>query len=70
MEQKALDSMVWVVTVISLVAAVVGVEGRVVFFAFSRYLELPQPWNWLLVSVALYGESLRMMLLVLLCFMA
>ena len=52
---KSLQRLLFVTAAAALVAAVAGLEGRVVFVAFRRYLRLPAPWSWLLVSVALYG---------------
>uniref|UniRef100_A0A7S0WJN6 Uncharacterized protein n=1 Tax=Pyramimonas obovata TaxID=1411642 RepID=A0A7S0WJN6_9CHLO len=54
---EALGSLVWVVAATALVAGVAGLEGRIIFRAFSRYLLVPPPWSYLLVSVALYGAT-------------
>lgn len=40
---------------LSLAGALVGFEGRVVFYAFASYIKLPAPWNWVAVTVALFG---------------
>lgn len=55
MSEEAVQATVWGVAACALVAAVAGLEGRVVFFAFQRFILVPQPWSWILVSVALYG---------------
>jgi len=58
MSEEAVQATVWGVAACALVAAVAGLEGRVVFFAFQRFILVPQPWSWILVSVALYGVAL------------
>lgn len=35
--------------------ALIGFEGRVVFHAFSQYIRLPPPWDWVAVTFALFG---------------
>jgi hypothetical protein len=39
----------------SLAVAMVGFEGRVVFFAFRQYIQLHPPWDWIAVTAALLG---------------
>lgn len=39
----------------SLAVALVGFEGRVVFFAFRQYIQLHPPWDWIAVTAALLG---------------
>ncbi len=41
----------------SLLVALVGFEGRVVFHSFATYLQLPPPWDWLAVTLALFGVA-------------
>ena len=43
---------------LSLFAALVGFEGRVVFYAFGQYIKLHPPWNWIAVTLALFGFAL------------
>ena len=40
---------------LSLVAMVLGLEGRVVFRSFSQYIRLEAPWNYIAVTLALSG---------------
>jgi hypothetical protein len=35
----------------------IGFEGRVVFHAFASYIKLPPPWNWVAVTIALFGMA-------------
>jgi hypothetical protein len=42
---------------VSLAGALVGFEGRVVFYAFASYIKLPPPWNWIAVTIALFGMA-------------
>ncbi|KXZ48748.1 hypothetical protein GPECTOR_25g332 [Gonium pectorale] len=44
-----------VVLAASLLVALVGFEGRVVFHGFGQYIVLPPPWNWAAVTFALFG---------------
>jgi len=39
----------------ALIAALIGFEGRVVFYAFGQYIKLHPPWNWVAVTMALFG---------------
>lgn len=41
--------------VLGVVGLVLGVEGRVIFFAFGHYIKLPPGWDWLFVTAALAG---------------
>eukprot|EP00798_Chlamydomonas_sp_ICE-L_P014360 gene14360-20357_t len=43
------------VITIALVGALVGFEGRVVFHAFGQYIKLHPPWNWIAVTIGLFG---------------
>ncbi|KAJ9506464.1 hypothetical protein QJQ45_019460, partial [Haematococcus lacustris] len=43
------------VLVLSLAGCLVGFEGRVLFYAFSQFIVLPPPWDWLAVTLALAG---------------
>lgn len=41
----------------SVLAALGGLEGRVIFRAFGQYIMLHPPWSYLVVTVALYGSA-------------
>lgn len=51
------DAVRRVLLLASLVAALAGVEGRVLFQAFGQYLGLHPPWSYAIVSFALYGGA-------------
>ena len=40
---------------ISLATGLAALEGRLIFPAFGQYITLHPPWNYLLVTMALYG---------------
>lgn len=44
--------------VAALLLTLVGLEGRVIFYAFSQYISLQPPWSWLAVTLALFGPAL------------
>ena len=46
-----------VVLLVSVLAALGGLEGRVIFRAFGQYIMLHPPWSYLVVTVALYGSA-------------
>ncbi|KAK9785342.1 hypothetical protein WJX73_005937 [Symbiochloris irregularis] len=46
-----------VLLLLSLVAALAGLEGRVLFRAFGQYMGLQPPWSYVVVSFALYGGA-------------
>ena len=49
---------------LSLVAALAGLEGRVLFRAFGQYMGLQPPWSYVVVSFALYcGAALSVLYL-------
>lgn len=35
-----------------------GFEGRVIFYAFSTYIKLQPPYDWLAVTLALFGFAM------------
>ena len=39
----------------ALIGLVLGLEGRVLFRSFSQYIHLPAPWNYITITLALYG---------------
>jgi len=41
----------------SVLAALGGLEGRIIFRAFGQYIMLHPPWSYLVVTVALYGSA-------------
>lgn len=41
--------------IVALCGALIGLEGRVIFFAFRQYIKLQPPWDWISVTVALFG---------------
>ena len=41
----------------AVLAALGGLEGRVIFRAFGQYIMLHPPWSYLVVTVALYGSA-------------
>ena len=47
---------------VSLAAALAGLEGRVLLRAFGQFLGLHPPWSVLLVSTALYGGAALVLL--------
>ena len=51
-----------VVLLVSLAAALAGLEGRVLLRAFGQFLGLHPPWSFVLVSVALYGGAALVLL--------
>ena len=40
---------------VALVAMVLGLEGRVIFQSFQQYIRIPAPWNFIAITLALYG---------------
>ena len=48
----------FVVGLVGLVGLVLGIEGRVVFYSFGQYIKLPPGWDWLFVSVSLFGLAI------------
>ena len=44
--------------VVALFCTLLGLEGRVIFYSFGQYIKLTAPWNWVAVTVALYGSAL------------
>eukprot|EP00798_Chlamydomonas_sp_ICE-L_P021510 gene21510-28493_t len=42
---------------VALIAALAGFEGRVVFHSFGSYIKLQPPWDWIAVTVGLFGFS-------------
>lgn len=44
-----------ILCLLSLGAFLAALEGRLIFPAFGQYLILHPPWNYLLVTLALYG---------------
>lgn len=42
---------------IALVVVVICLEVRVVFHSFGRYIQVPPPWNYLLVTVTILGGA-------------
>eukprot|EP00983_Pelagomonas_calceolata_P120913 1160748-Pelagomonas_calceolata.AAC.10 len=43
--------------VLALFTTLLGLEGRVIFYCFGQYIKLSAPWNWVAVTVALYGSA-------------
>ena len=41
----------------AVLAALGGLEGRVIFRAFGQYIMLHPPWSYLVVTIALYGSA-------------
>ena len=41
----------------AVLAALGGLEGRVIFRAFGQYIMLHPPWSYLVVTIALYGTA-------------
>ena len=41
----------------ALIGGLAGLEGRVIFPAFGQYIQLHPPWNYIAVTVALYGAA-------------
>ena len=50
-----LDALRLVGAAVALAAALAGLEGRVLFAAFTQYIHLPAPWSYVAVTVALYS---------------
>jgi len=46
----------WTCTLICLGAFVAGVEGRILFVAFREYISIQPPWDWVVVTLAVYGH--------------
>lgn len=46
----------------ALATLIVAFEGRVVFPAFGQYIQLHPPWNYLAVTIALYGFAALMLM--------
>uniref|UniRef100_A0A7S3R236 Uncharacterized protein n=1 Tax=Dunaliella tertiolecta TaxID=3047 RepID=A0A7S3R236_DUNTE len=46
-----------VIVVLALFTTLLGLEGRVIFYCFGQYIKLSAPWNWVAVTVALYGSA-------------
>ncbi len=42
---------------LSLIALVLGLEGRVIFRSFNQYIHLSAPWNYITITLALYGTG-------------
>uniref|UniRef100_A0A061QRP1 Nef1-like protein n=1 Tax=Tetraselmis sp. GSL018 TaxID=582737 RepID=A0A061QRP1_9CHLO len=57
LRQQHREALRWSAALAALGAAVAGVEERVVFAAFGEYILLHPPWDWVLVTVALYGHG-------------
>jgi len=45
------------IVVVALAGALVGLEGRVIFHSFRQYIKLQPPWDWVAVSLALFGTA-------------
>ncbi|KAF5835484.1 hypothetical protein DUNSADRAFT_7324 [Dunaliella salina] len=46
-----------IIVVLALFTTLLGLEGRVIFYCFGQYIKLNAPWNWVSVTVALYGSA-------------
>ncbi|XP_002985306.2 uncharacterized protein LOC9649684 [Selaginella moellendorffii] len=56
-DHRQLDHFRLVNGAIALVAVILSLEVRVVFFAFHQYIQIPPPFNYLLVTLGLLGGA-------------
>lgn len=53
----AADALRRMLLLIALAAFLAGVEGRIVFHSFGQYIQLAAPWNYVAMTIGLYGTG-------------
>lgn len=47
---------------VALAAAIAGIEGRIIFHSFGQYIRLAAPWNYVAITIGLYGVGTLLVL--------